>query len=92
VEATSASREAPEHARADEVVVKRVSPGATVYSIGREVYAARGERFDAQEFLSAVRRFNPSLGDLDRIAAGQAIRLPASLVIARASVGSGLGE
>jgi general secretion pathway protein A len=77
---------------AEKVVVKRVLPGATVYSIGREVYAARGERFNASEFLAAVKRFNPGIGDLDRVAPGQQLRLPASLVVARASVGGGAGE
>ncbi len=76
----------------EEIVVKRVFPGATVYSIGREVYAARGERFDAQEFLDAVKRFNPGIGDLNRIAPGQRLRLPASLLVARASVGGAAGE
>jgi general secretion pathway protein A len=76
----------------ERVVVKRVLPGATVYSIGREVYAARGEHFNAPEFLAAVKRFNPGIGDLDRIAPGQQLRLPASLLVARASGGGGAGE
>jgi hypothetical protein len=76
----------------EEIIVKRVFPGATVYSIGREVYATRGERFNAQEFLGTVKRFNPGIGDLNRIAPGQRLRLPASLLVARASVGRAAGE
>jgi type II secretory pathway predicted ATPase ExeA len=58
-----------------EFVVRVVRPGVTLFSLARDQYGARG--FDAATFLAEVRRLNPELADLNRIRAGEEVRLPA---------------